>query len=79
MNSATSTTTGNASHDTISEDSTVGIDLLYSEADESKQANKGEQAERIDTTRATPYGQGLMLQKNFIKSVAWDELSNRRE
>ena len=37
-------TTGNASHDTISEDSTLGIDLLYSEADGSEQANEGEPA-----------------------------------
>ena len=43
-NSATSMTTGNASHDTISEDSTLGIDLLYSEADGSEQANEGEPA-----------------------------------
>ena len=36
-------TTENASHDTINEDSTLDIDLLYSEADGSEQANEGEQ------------------------------------
>ena len=45
MNSATSTITGNASHDTISEDSTLGIDLLYSEADGSEQVNEDEPAD----------------------------------
>ena len=38
-------TTGNAPHDTISEDSTLGVDLLYSEAHGSAQANEGEQAD----------------------------------
>ena len=37
-------TTGNASYDKISEDSTLGIDLSYSEADGSEQANGNEQA-----------------------------------
>ena len=45
-NSATSMTTGNAPHDTISEDSTLGVDLLYSEVDGSAQANEGEQVKR---------------------------------
>ena len=44
-NSATRMVTENASHDTISEDSTLGIDLLYSEADGSEQANEDEPAD----------------------------------
>ena len=43
--SATSTITGNTSHDKISEDSTLGIDLLYSEADRSEQGNECEQVD----------------------------------
>ena len=45
LNNATSMTPGNASHDTIREDSTLGIDLLHSEADGSEPADEGEQAD----------------------------------
>ena len=47
LNSSTSTATEEASHDTISEDSALGIDLLFSEADESEQADEGE---RVDAS-----------------------------
>ena len=45
-------TTGNASHDTISEDSTLGIDLLYCEADGSEQANEGEPADEGEQVKS---------------------------
>ena len=45
MNSATNTATEEASHYTISEGSPLGIDLLFSEAAESEQADEGEQVD----------------------------------
>ena len=91
LNGATNTTTGNASHDTISEDSTLGIDLLYSEADgseqasegkpaeEGEQANEGEQADSHKKDRHNSHYSLWPLPEDFIEAVAQDELSKRGE